>query len=118
MNVWLDAFKRLTVIEKHLREQLIHPPANTLTAKQVHILHQLYQADNQHPSELARGIGVTPTSFTPMLDDLQRRGLISRTYDPIDRRMVIIQLTTQGRALRKDIQDAVEATNLEFVNWK
>ncbi|MEU2031480.1 MarR family winged helix-turn-helix transcriptional regulator [Nocardia amamiensis] len=58
---------------------------------------------------LAKAIGADKTRIIGVLDELQRRGLISRKPDPADRRVNLVSLTEAGRALRdraqRDIQD-------------
>ena len=62
---------------------------------------------------LATAIGADKTRLIPVLDDLQRRGLIEREPDPADRRVRLLSLTPAGRdrqqAVRADIRAAEEA---------
>jgi len=59
---------------------------------------------------LAAAIGADKTRLIPVLDDLQRRGLIIREPDPADRRVRLLSLTPAGRklhaAVRADIRGA------------
>ena len=55
---------------------------------------------------MARGIGVDPSYITALVDDLDERGLARREPAPDDRRVKIIVLTDEGRALAEEI-DAV-----------
>lgn len=58
---------------------------------------------------LAKAIRADKTRIIPVLDDLQRRGLIRRDPDPADRRVNLVQLTPDGARLRdraqRDIQE-------------
>ncbi|MEV6846656.1 MarR family transcriptional regulator [Actinoplanes sp. NPDC051411] len=62
---------------------------------------------------LAAAINADKTRLIPVLDDLQRRGLIEREPDPADRRVRLLSLTPAGRglqrAVRADIRAAEEA---------
>jgi DNA-binding MarR family transcriptional regulator len=62
---------------------------------------------------LAAGIGADKTRLIPVLDDLQRRGLLVREADPADRRVRLLSLTPAGRRLQRavqaDIRSAEEA---------
>ncbi|WP_245923741.1 MarR family winged helix-turn-helix transcriptional regulator [Paractinoplanes atraurantiacus] len=62
---------------------------------------------------LASAIGADKTRLIPVLDDLQRRGLITREADPADRRVRLLGMTPAGRklhaAVRADIRAAEEA---------
>ncbi|MFC8527351.1 MarR family winged helix-turn-helix transcriptional regulator [Nocardia sp. NPDC057227] len=63
-------------------------------------------------SALAKRIGADKTRIIPVLDELQRQGLIRREPDPADRRVNLVALTDAGRATRdrvqRDIQRAEE----------
>ncbi len=74
-----------------------------LTVIEWYILRALYQQDGQHASELARAVGRAATSFTPILDKLQHKGLIERRPDPADRRAVRIYLTSKGGEIRDKV---------------
>ncbi|MEV0075894.1 MarR family transcriptional regulator [Nocardia neocaledoniensis] len=58
---------------------------------------------------LAKAIRADKTRIIPVLDDLQRRGLLRRDPDPTDRRVNLVRLTPAGARLRdraqRDIQD-------------
>jgi DNA-binding MarR family transcriptional regulator len=51
------------------------------------------------PGEVADRLLVTPGSVTSLLDTLERRGLVTRTPDPDDRRRVLVAITEAGRTL-------------------
>lgn len=71
-----------------------------------YILRALYAEDGQMANQLAKAVGRQATSFTPILDKLQSKGLIERRIHPSDRRSVKIYLTAKGR----DLQPQVEAS--------
>ncbi len=79
-----------------------------LTVIEWYILRALYDQDGQHASELARAVGRAATSFTPILDKLQNKGMIERRPDPADRRAVRIYLTPKGTQLRERVMMAAE----------
>ena len=80
-----------------------------LAVIECYILRQLYEQDGQMASRLAKGVGRPATSFTPLLDQLEGKGLIERRMHPSDRRSVQIYLTKQGKALREQIQTTAES---------
>ncbi|MGH9414822.1 MAG: MarR family winged helix-turn-helix transcriptional regulator [Terriglobales bacterium] len=49
--------------------------------------------------ELAAICGLDPSSMVPVVDALERRGWIVRQRDPRDRRVHLVTLSTDGRAL-------------------
>lgn len=62
------------------------------------------------PSELSRLIGLKSGSTTTMLDRLEKKGYISRTDNPQDRRGIFIKVTDKykrdSEAMVKDVQKA------------
>lgn len=61
----------------------------------------LGQEDPMTPVELARALHYNPGALTRLLDKLEQRGCLKRVPDPDDRRALRLELTPQGRALRK-----------------
>lgn len=55
------------------------------------------------PVELARALHYNPGALTRLLDKLEQRGYLKRVPDPDDRRALRLELTAQGRALRKRV---------------
>jgi DNA-binding MarR family transcriptional regulator len=48
--------------------------------------------------DLARRLGMSNRTVTPLVDALDRAGLLSRGGDPRDRRAVLVQSTNRGQA--------------------
>ncbi|MDF5722038.1 MAG: MarR family transcriptional regulator [Rhizonema sp. PD37] len=55
------------------------------------------------PSEFAERAGVTRASVTSLLDGLERDKLITRQPHPVDRRMLSVRITDEGRELMNKI---------------
>jgi DNA-binding MarR family transcriptional regulator len=93
-----------------LLDQLYKPhfEALGLGVIEAYILLLLYEKDGQRPGDLARAVGRAPTSFTPILDKIQRKKLIKRKQDASDHRAVNIYLTKHGIKLQPQIQSAFE----------
>ena len=51
------------------------------------------------PGHLARSMMITPGAVTQRLTHLENRGLLVRTHNTDDRRIVTVQLTDEGRLL-------------------
>jgi len=79
-----------------------------LSIIEFYIMQALIERDGRHASDLAQAVGRAATSFTPILDSLERKQLIVRRPDPKDRRAVFIHLTEEGEALRRRIQSSAE----------
>lgn len=65
--------------------------------------------------ELSRRLHLDPTIVVGLLDELEERGLVSRTRDPADRRRHRIELTGPGRKAQARAAKAVAAAELEFL---
>lgn len=48
------------------------------------------------PAQLAEQAGVTRATMTGLIDTLERDGMVTRTPDPADRRMLSVELTAKG----------------------
>lgn len=68
-----------------------------LTTSQLAALRQIARQGRLSAGDVARGISVSQATITGVLDRLERRGLVTRTRDPEDRRRVVIELTETGR---------------------
>jgi DNA-binding MarR family transcriptional regulator len=55
------------------------------------------------PAELAAHTGVTRATITGLVDTLERDGLVTRTPDPEDRRMMAVVLTPRGEKLLQKV---------------
>ncbi len=77
-------------------------------------LMRLFKSDGISMGEMARGIGVDPSYITALVDDLDERGLAERQPDPADRRVKIIVLTPEGRALAEEIHSVMSVPPASF----
>jgi DNA-binding MarR family transcriptional regulator len=103
------AVTRMVYFVKHIkdvREELL--AASGLQRHEYDTLHALAgRHGTAAPSELAADLGMPPNSITGRLDALERRGFVSRSPSPTDRRRVIVQLTPAGRSAWRDALDGV-----------
>jgi DNA-binding MarR family transcriptional regulator len=53
----------------------------------------------QHLAALAHAFGLDPSTITRQVRSLEAAGLASRASDPLDRRVVVLELTDTGRAV-------------------
>lgn len=63
---------------------------------------------------LARAIGSDKSTLTPVLDNLVKRGLISRMRTRSDRRLYELSLTDEGREVMRAMQDCAELHEREL----
>jgi DNA-binding MarR family transcriptional regulator len=59
--------------------------------------------------ELSTQLACDPSSATGIVDRLERKGLVRRVADPADRRAKRVELTPDGRKLRRRIEQRVMA---------
>ena len=76
-----------------------------------HLAHE--PADTQ--LALARAIRHDKTRLIALLDELERKDLITRTPDPADRRARIVKLTARGAALHAAARADIRAMEDEFL---
>ncbi|WP_171005631.1 MarR family transcriptional regulator [Bacillus sp. E(2018)] len=82
----------------------------TLGFKQIDLLLVLLLHKNLSITEIAYQMDITPPSVSALTDKLIKKDLISRTYNQLDRRVVIINLKEEGKVLAqalKDKQDSI-----------
>lgn len=92
--------------------------AHGLTMWEYSVLSQLAREPGPTQQGLAEAIGHDKTRLIPLLEALERRGLLTRDPDPSDRRARVVLLTGDGRArlddTRRDIR-AMEARVLDGI---
>ena len=70
-----------------------------LTPSQYFVLFLVETGEATSSAELARATGVLPQSMTELISLLEKRGLIARTPDSINSRILRIEVTAAGRKL-------------------
>jgi DNA-binding MarR family transcriptional regulator len=76
-----------------------------LTYPQYLTMMVLWEQDGLTVGEISNRLLTDPGSLTPLLKRLEAEGLLSRTRSREDERVVIVELTEQGRALQKKALD-------------
>ena len=59
-------------------------------------------------ADLSRKLYMTPSNMTGIIDRLEKKGLVDRTRQPVDRRVVLITLTESGKDLSRLLPDSIE----------
>ncbi len=96
----------------------------TLGPTEGHLVTYLRSYAPASVGELVRVFGIKQSTFTSILDRLERGGLIRRELNPADRRSFLIHITDEGRAqaeastrtleaLEADIRSRVSARDVE-----
>ena len=68
-----------------------------LTSPQLLILHELFHSDQIAIGEIARKISLSQATVTDIIDRLEIKGLVTRTKNNLDRRQVLIKITSNGK---------------------
>jgi DNA-binding MarR family transcriptional regulator len=77
----------------------------TLTRAQLKSLFFISNQGSTNSKELAAALKVTPTNTTGIVDRLVKQGLVSRTEDTRDRRMLLLRATDEGEELLAKLRE-------------
>ncbi|MFC0399898.1 MarR family winged helix-turn-helix transcriptional regulator [Paraburkholderia rhizosphaerae] len=80
-----------------------------ISSQQMGILLLLKQQTASTPFELSKTLGIDTGLMTRMLDKLESKGLVVRSRDDEDRRVVNLSLTGSGRAVAAQIPEIAPA---------
>ena len=120
--------KRSTTTEAHQMLDLLNSLGGTifrqllwqrqsdldLTYAQSQVLFRLAQHPGSHMGDVAKAFGVTLPAVTHIVDRLEEKGLVVRGDHPADRRVYVLDLTRQGKALVEELE-AIRLRGMERV---
>ncbi|GAA2760169.1 MarR family winged helix-turn-helix transcriptional regulator [Actinopolymorpha rutila] len=86
-----------------------------LTSQQAGLLVHVFTGQSS-PRRLADLLGTDTAGITRLVDRLEAKGLVRRAPDPADRRAVVVELTTAGRALIPELPPVFEAVATELTH--
>lgn len=100
-----EVFQLIDHAAKHLRriERMTVNKAG-LTPPQYHLLRTLWEKNKLALKDLADASNCTRATITGLVDGLEEKGLVRRIPNPDDRRSLLAELTTEGEALREQMQ--------------
>lgn len=87
-----------------------------LTLAQAHLLATLYGEDALQPGEAAKRLAVDPATLTPLVDKLEKRGLVARCPHPTDRRAWRLCLQDAAYALKPDLERAMDRAEAQVAS--
>ncbi|MCC3373298.1 MarR family winged helix-turn-helix transcriptional regulator [Cohnella sp. REN36] len=85
-------------LTKDWQTQMEAEMAPQLTEGQLQVLELLKAREPMKPSDLLPHLETTPAAVTTLLDRMERNGLVKRTRDESDRRIVWVSTTPLGRS--------------------
>ena len=84
-----------------------------LTAPQLLVLKVIEAEGSVIPSNVAREVHLSQATVTSILDRLEKAGLILRTRSETDRRVIHLELTSEGHAKAQSAPDLLQAGFIE-----
>lgn len=81
-----------------------------ITMTQMRILVELKHRGKSPVGDLALAVDSAPGNTSAMCKTLEKKGLVSRTRNPEDERIVLINLTASGKSLLGEIDQALTET--------
>lgn len=101
-------FRRLS--NRYMGAIMHHAQAGELRPGEAMVMDALAKrpGDTVTPSRISEVLGVRPPTVTPLLDRMERKGLIIREPSSQDRRVIRILATNKGLAAEKKHRQSVE----------
>ena len=99
VHLWLVLWKAFRAVEAHAHR---HIADLELCLSDFGVLEALLHKGPLNVKELGAKVMLTSGSMTAALDRLERRGLIEREEDAVDRRVRVVRLTEAGLVLIRD----------------
>ena len=90
-----------------LLTQVYHPllSGHGLTYPQYLVLLVLWEKDAQPVNDIAKRLYLETNTVTPLLQRMEKEGIIARTRGKQDARQTIVSLTGKGKGLQKQLAD-------------
>ena len=85
-----------------------------LTYAQSQVLFHVADHPACHMGDVAKAFGVTLPAITQIIDRLEQKQFVTRGDHPADRRVYVLELTRQGKALAQELH-ALQMRSLEEV---
>ncbi len=73
-----------------------------ITYPQYLVLMVLWEKDGLPVNDIAKRLALETNTATPLMQRMERMGLVSRRKGKVDTRQTIVSLTEKGRSLQKD----------------
>ena len=102
-RLWDAFFRKAGRWLKHQYQQQIQENCDEVTAAQYRVLFLIYQKEPCRMSDLSKEAMVSTSSLTIMLNKLVDQGLVKRQSSAKDRRVILVKLTDQGKAILQDV---------------
>lgn len=81
------------------------------------IIHNLSKGDRISLSTIRDKIKLAPSTITPIISSLERRGLIERKIDENDRRNIYIFLSSNGKKFTEKVDNELKDILHEYIKY-
>lgn len=81
------------------------------------IIHNLSKDDKISLTTIRNKMRLAPSTITPIIASLEKRGLIERKVYEQDRRNIYIYLSEQGKKFTKKVDEELKGILLEYINY-
>ena len=100
---------RLLSLYRQNIDKMVQP--YDVSAGQTPLLYMLSRHEGRNQAELAKELGVKPSSFTSMLNRMEHAGLLERRASDTDQRAYNIYLTDKGKRVSKKLSAITKFIN-------
>lgn len=103
----LEFFKTIIKIKRSLFNSISEQLPYKIGTIELMMIHYLSEKKAVKTSHLSDYLGIPSSTLTGILDRMETNGLILRTRDPEDRRVVLVSLSDQLRINGPDMKEAL-----------
>jgi len=95
-------------LQRFLLKGLVGSASNlkNMSLSQLNVLMFLETRDHVRMKDIGEKLGIKPSSATNLVDRLIKSGLVERSFDPEDRRVVEVSLSEGGKNLIEEVRKA------------
>lgn len=102
---------------RKLGPELGLPAGLSLTGPQIMLLYSIVSNHPCQMTKLAQTMEVTPSAITVMIERLVQHGYVMRKADEHDRRVVLLEVTEQGRRALDQIREFRSAAIKQYLSY-
>ena len=92
----VDVFGRINKIEERAMAGGL---GSAVSITEIHIIEKIGDQQSSRMSAVAKAVGITLATLTVACDKLETKGLITRSRDAYDKRVVNVALTPRGQTI-------------------
>ena len=113
-----ELLENLTNLKK-MDIELTHQKGDLSTNERIalFIIHNLGKEDKISLTVIRNKMKIAPSTITPIITSLEKRGLVERRIDEQDRRNIYVNLSKKGKILTQKIDEELKRVLLEYINY-